>query len=119
MERLVVTQSPDEFIKFLNEDLIYPYFRKGIPSVFNEIKRLYSSPEKSKIIETVLEEHANSLEKHNKFNKENIAETPVCLLWCYYVLSQHFDYCQNYEAALKYIDLVFYLYCFFLFFIKF
>jgi len=57
MERLLETENLNEFVQFLNEDLLFPYFRKGVPSVFNEMKRLYTSADKYKIIENVLLAH--------------------------------------------------------------
>lgn len=66
---------------------ILPYFRKGIPSLFSELKHLYTDNEKVQIIEKVLLQNVASLQKDSKFVNSDAVESPCCLLWNYMVLA--------------------------------
>jgi len=48
--------------------------RKGVPSLFVDIKRLYSDPEKEKIVEELVTGYAKSLETNGHFSVEHGTE---------------------------------------------
>ncbi|KAF5351177.1 hypothetical protein D9756_008406 [Leucocoprinus leucothites] len=95
------------------ESLIKPYIlhalQKGIPSLFSDLKSLYSSthPEKQTIIQTYLE---SLLESHQKTNgsgddDENTAMSePSTYLWTLYYLAQHHSHLSNHTLALSYLS---------------
>ncbi|EAS00294.2 NMDA receptor-regulated protein (macronuclear) [Tetrahymena thermophila SB210] len=84
---------------------ITPYFRKGIPSLFSELKHLYQDNEKVQIIEKVLLNNLASLQKESKFPNSDAIESPCCLLWNYMLLAQHFDRVNQLTKALEYVNL--------------
>ena len=79
-------------------EYIKPYYEKAQPSLFSEIKCLYSCPEKVALIQEVLLES-----EQNATNGPN----PCCQLWSFMLLSQHFDHLQDYAKALDYLEKVF------------
>lgn len=81
-----------------------PYFRKGIPSLFAELRHLYKDAGKVKVIERLLLSNLESLEKSGTFAGSMMLENPCCLLWNYILLAQHFDKIGNLDAALEYIN---------------
>ncbi|GAB5591523.1 hypothetical protein Unana1_06423 [Umbelopsis nana] len=81
--------------------------RKGVPSLFVDVKRLYSDSEKEKIVEELVTGYADSLEKSGHFNAEQdekVVEPPTAYLWTLYFLAQHYDKLRKTELALKTID---------------
>ncbi|KAI9286969.1 NMDA receptor-regulated protein 1-domain-containing protein [Umbelopsis sp. AD052] len=81
--------------------------RKGVPSLFVDIKRLYSDSEKEKIVEELVTGYEISLEKTGHFNEEQdekVVEPPTAYLWTLYFLAQHYDKQRKTELALKTID---------------
>ena len=95
----------NEFKSALVEYLI-PYFQKGLPSLFSEIKYLYNDSEKRVIIEEVLLSIEKSLSQSNTLLDTNEATNPCCLLWANMLLAQHFNKTERYETALIHIDKV-------------
>ncbi|EGR34822.1 hypothetical protein IMG5_000490 [Ichthyophthirius multifiliis] len=94
----------EENFKTKITEYIIPYFRKGMTSLFSEIKHFYKYTNKSKIIEQVLQENLLQLETSSKFCNSEEVETPCCLLWCYMLLAQHFDKVQQYEKAQEFVN---------------
>ncbi|CAO3677581.1 unnamed protein product [Umbelopsis ramanniana] len=81
--------------------------RKGVPSLFVDIKRLYSDSEKEKIVEELVTGYEVSLGKTGHFNEEQdekVVEPPTAYLWTLYFLAQHYDKQRKTELALKTID---------------
>ena len=85
-------------------------FSKGVPPLFKELKSLYKESPKVKIVEGLLLDYVENLTKTSYFDsnsatqKEKEKETPTTLLWVYYYLAQHFDYLNQTEKALSYIN---------------
>lgn len=81
---------------------------KGVPPLFKELKYLYKDPAKIKIIQNLLLEYVENLIKISYFNanadKQKEKEPPTTLLWVYYYLAQHFDYLNETDKALGYIN---------------
>jgi tetratricopeptide (TPR) repeat protein len=80
-------------------------FRKGVPPLFKELKCLYKDETKLKTIEELTLNYVQHLTNIKKFdpNSEE-TESPTSLLWVYYYLAQHFDYLNETERALEYIN---------------
>ncbi|KRX27276.1 N-alpha-acetyltransferase 16, NatA auxiliary subunit, partial [Trichinella nelsoni] len=56
------------------------------------------------IMENLLMAYVDSLEKCSKFPEETAVEAPCTLLWLYYYLALHFDYLNNVDSALMYVN---------------
>ncbi|KRX58951.1 N-alpha-acetyltransferase 16, NatA auxiliary subunit, partial [Trichinella sp. T9] len=56
------------------------------------------------IMENLLIAYVDSLEKCSKFPEETAVEAPCTLLWLYYYLALHFDYLNNVDSALMYVN---------------
>lgn len=84
--------------------MIQHALRKGVPSIFINLKKHYTDAEKKATIEQLVLGYRESLEKDGTFGSGD-KEIPTVLLWTYYFIAQHYDYVGDYEAALKYIDL--------------
>lgn len=69
-------------------EFIKSYYRSGKPSIFKEIKNLYTFQEKINIMEEVLLKNQESLEKNDNFwDQPDTEESPMCNLWNYMVLA--------------------------------
>lgn len=93
----------DDFAKKIKSYML-PYFRKGIPSLFSEIKHLYSGTGNAEIIENVLLTNLVCLEKESKFADSEKIESPCCLLWDYMLLAQHYDRINQLDKALEFVN---------------
>eukprot|EP00457_Paulinella_chromatophora_P000785 gb/GEZN01000785.1/.p1 GENE.gb/GEZN01000785.1/~~gb/GEZN01000785.1/.p1 ORF type:complete len:684 (-),score=119.01 gb/GEZN01000785.1/:1645-3429(-) len=79
---------------------------KGIPSLFRDMRPLYSDPAKVLIIASLLEEWLPELKAHSRFSKdeEKDSQFPSCLQWLLFYISQHQDRIGNHAKALQYAD---------------
>ncbi|CAJ0644182.1 14066_t:CDS:10 [Entrophospora sp. SA101] len=83
--------------------------RKGVPSLFVNLKKLYTDPQKEKIIEELIEEYYQNLMNHGVFTQSgttasDIREPPTAYLWTLYLLAQHYNYKRDVVKALKFIN---------------
>ena len=65
------------------------YLRRGIPSLFTDLKALYDDEEKVGIIETVFVGILASLESSSTFPNEENWEPPTVMVWVLNFLTQH------------------------------
>lgn len=70
---------------------------KGIPSLFSDVKDLYTDSAKR----TILDEIITSLEEEYKSSN---SESPTNYLWALYYLAQHYSHLRQYEKALTTIE---------------
>jgi len=82
--------------------------RKGVPSLFVNLKNLYIDPVKETIIEKLVEEYLQNLKTHKTFTKSSSSddeiEPPTAYLWTLYLLAQHYDNKRDTMKALELID---------------
>ena len=82
--------------------------RKGVPSLFVTLKKLYDDPKKEIVIEKLVEEYLQNLKMYNTFTKsssdDDEIEQPTAYLWTLYLLAQHYDNKRDTIKALKLID---------------
>lgn len=97
--------SDQEFVKRIDK-YIRPYFVKGLPAIFSEIKGILSTKEKQTAFEHLLLAHTKSLTEKGTFDGETEEQTPCVLLWCYMVLAQLYDSMKKYDSALEYVEKV-------------
>lgn len=87
--------------------------RKGIPSLFSNIRALLKLPAKAEIIVNTIRAHISTLKaagsfaviNHLNWSVENgPKEQPQCLMWILLLMSKIQDYLKNFEEALAIID---------------
>ncbi|CAG8665248.1 17380_t:CDS:10, partial [Dentiscutata erythropus] len=97
----------DNFKMFADE-YIQAALRKGVPSLFVNLKKLYSDPQKEAIIEQLVEGYLECLKNNGTFtqskNDDDVKEPPTAYLWTFYLLSQHYDNKRDTTKALTLID---------------
>ena len=97
----------DEFRQRFDEYL-RPFFIKGLPSVFIDVRELLDDPAKAKIIEELVVNHSKSLEEKDTFHGSDAEANPCCLLWSYLFLSGLYNWKEEFQKAIDYIDKVCY-----------
>lgn len=88
------------------DQFIRPFFIKGLPAVYSEVKGVLTTPEKKDIFEKLVLEHSRSLEEKSTFAGETKEQSPCCLLWSYMLLAQIYDRKKDYDLALQYVEKV-------------
>jgi hypothetical protein len=103
--------------------------QRGVPSIFNDVKRLYSNDDKRRIIEQLVEKWRQQLETTGKLDEEEgddgqcslrlllfacffahtilalpVANPPTTLMWTLYFLAQHYSYLNRQPRALELIE---------------
>mmetsp|Transcript_514 Transcript_514/g.557 ORF Transcript_514/g.557 Transcript_514/m.557 type:complete len:378 (-) Transcript_514:25-1158(-) len=87
--------------------------RKGIPSLFSDIKSLLKTPEKSEIIINIIKAHIETLSSTESFaiidyntwtHESGPKEQPQCLMWIFLLYSKIQDFFKNHEDALTSIN---------------
>ena len=82
-----------------------PMVIKGVPSLINDIKNLYTDSAKAKIIEEILLSMCSSMETEMVLDPADEEEQdPTSQLWIYYFLSQHHLNLAQVEEALVWIN---------------
>lgn len=89
--------------KYLRRGLV-----KGVPPLFIDLRSLYTDQSKVEVIEGLMLQYVDALKKIGKFSEVEANNGPrepaSALLWVYYYLAQHYDYLEQTEKALCYID---------------
>jgi tetratricopeptide (TPR) repeat protein len=93
----------DRFKKHF-EGYVTPPLRKGVPSLFTDLKPLYKDESKTGLMEEVMLNFHKSLTAEQQLPSVGKAEVPVTLLWVLVYLAQHYDRKGDHIKALEYID---------------
>jgi len=107
--RLPLNYIPANHPKFASRlaSYIKPKLRKGVPSLFMDLKNLYKDPVKAQAIDQLFSSYLQSLERENKFPDETNAdwkESPAVLLWTLFYLGHHYDALGETEKAFQTVD---------------
>jgi tetratricopeptide (TPR) repeat protein len=87
------------------EKYIRPLIIKGVPSLINDLKKLYKDMDKTKILGEMLQKMCKSMETSRVLDsKDDVEQDPTVLLWLYYFNSQHQLLIGNVDEALSYIN---------------
>ena len=82
--------------------------RKGIPSIFNDIKSLLKNSNRSERVVSFINDTVSSLKSNSKFlhdsTPEGKIEQPHCLMWALFLYSQVLDFCKQHEKALEVVN---------------
>ncbi|PSN43189.1 N-alpha-acetyltransferase 15 [Blattella germanica] len=99
--------SGDEF-RILVDKYLRQGLHKGVPPLFVDLRSLYKDPEKVDVIQRLVLQYVDALQKVGRFNEEDAETSPKepasALLWAYYFLAQHYDFLGDTEKALSYIE---------------
>ncbi|KAG7091847.1 hypothetical protein E1B28_008249 [Marasmius oreades] len=113
-KRLSLTIAPasfagdDSILSFYNLARAYLVagLTKGIPSLFADIKSLYSDPEKLQIIQDIVEQakEDNTPPTDPSSSTSPSTSEPITYLWTLYYLAQHYSYLSQHSKALSLLD---------------
>ncbi|KAF9922180.1 N-alpha-acetyltransferase 16, NatA auxiliary subunit [Linnemannia zychae] len=104
-KRLPLRYATGETFVKVADEYIRNMLRKGVPSLFVNIKTLYADSAKEAVVEKLVLGYLASLDKSKGFDHSGaIIEPPTALLWTLYFLAQHFDFKRETEKALGYIN---------------
>ncbi|KAI7862607.1 NMDA receptor-regulated protein 1-domain-containing protein [Spinellus fusiger] len=104
IETLALHYSSGDSFRTKVEVVLQTSLRKGVPSLFNSMKKFYGEAEKQSVIESLVQGYCDSLATHTSFTKESTHEPPTAYLWTLYYLAQHYDYHRQTDRALEIID---------------
>lgn len=106
--RLPLTFATGEEFRILVDKYLRQGLHKGVPPLFVDLRSLYKDPEKVDVIQRLVLQYVDALQKVGRFSEEDSESSPKepasALLWAYYYLAQHYDFLGNTEKALSYID---------------
>lgn len=89
------------------------YLRRGVPSLFSDLKQLYNDPEKAALLGKVFESYEQNTEaargkattlEVDLERLEKLRKAPGSLLWVKFYLAQHYDRLGDFDKALQFID---------------
>lgn len=107
-QRLALNEASDEMFTLLVDEYMRKSLAKGVPPLFVDLRSLYQVPGREKIIENLMLQYVEALKNVRKFSKVEVNNGPKepasALLWVYYYLAQHYDYLNQTEQALNYIN---------------
>ncbi|KAF9151527.1 N-alpha-acetyltransferase 16, NatA auxiliary subunit [Linnemannia schmuckeri] len=94
----------DAFVKVADE-YMRNNLRKGVPSLFVNMKTLYTIKEKAQAVEKLALGYLTALDKTKGFdNSGSTVEPPTALLWTLYFVAQHYDFKRQSNEALTHIN---------------
>ncbi|GAX81967.1 hypothetical protein CEUSTIGMA_g9395.t1 [Chlamydomonas eustigma] len=98
---------------------VKPYLRKGVPSLFMDIRPLYKDNYKREAVQDLFQRYSTALKEKSTFSltqapavngtdsasAENAAaESPLVRVWVLYFLAQHYDYIGDFSQALSHVN---------------
>ncbi|KAF9982160.1 N-alpha-acetyltransferase 16, NatA auxiliary subunit, partial [Modicella reniformis] len=113
-KRLPLRYATGEAFEKIADEYLRNMLRKGVPSLFVNIKTLYADKEKEQAVEKLALGYLAALDKSKRFDNSDEPHTtdkpsttdepPTVLLWTLYFLAQHFDLQHKTDEALSYIN---------------
>eukprot|EP00475_Leptophrys_vorax_P035353 TRINITY_DN5816_c0_g1_i4.p1 TRINITY_DN5816_c0_g1~~TRINITY_DN5816_c0_g1_i4.p1 ORF type:complete len:831 (-),score=257.18 TRINITY_DN5816_c0_g1_i4:88-2580(-) len=87
------------------ESYLIKRLRKGIPSLFRDLRPLYANSQKKAVIDGLVKKFLGNLRAVSKFSVTDEAEeAPSALLWTLLYAAHHFDFLRQPQDALAVID---------------
>ena len=96
-------RDPDYF-RIAAKTYMLPPLRKGVPSLFADIKPLYAIPAKGQALGAIFSEWLSSIETTGCLKGESTREMPSTRMWLLTLLGQHCDMMGKTAEALEHID---------------
>lgn len=107
-KRLPLNYAIGDQFRCLTDNYMRRSLSKGVPPLFVDLRSLYGDKSKIETIESLLLGYVEALKKTGKYSELDVNNGPKepasALLWVYYYLAQHYDYLNQTEQALSYID---------------
>ncbi|KAF7975522.1 hypothetical protein HWV62_9339 [Athelia sp. TMB] len=105
--RLALTVATGERFQELVKPYLLNALKKGVPSLFVDIKSLYVDAHKRQIVEDIVEELRESLVAGNPApaSPPGADEPPTTYLWTLYFLAQHHSFLSRPAQALSLLDI--------------
>jgi len=104
VQRLPLNYASGDCFSALFNTYIKTRLRKGIPSLANDLKALYTDEAKRVAMGTLLAQHYESLKTSRKFADEEQQEPPNVLLWLLVLYSRHMYRTGESDTAVRLID---------------
>lgn len=86
------------------KELVKPYLeralQKGIPSLFSDVKNLYTNPFKLQSIQDIIEDIRSSVSPKDQA-QPSTSPDPTDYLWTLYFLAQHYTFLGQHEKSLE------------------
>ena len=83
-------------------------FRKGLPSLFSDVKGLYTNPAKLQAVEELVlemkQDEALAPRPSAPNDSSALPESPTTYLWILYFLAQHYSHTRRYSEALDILN---------------
>ena len=92
-----------DYFRVAAKTCILPPLRKGVPSLFADLKPLYADAQKAAGIGAILEDWLSTLESSGCLRGESAQEMPSTIMWVRVLLAQHCDLMGD-TRALSIID---------------
>ncbi|KAJ3799767.1 NMDA receptor-regulated protein 1-domain-containing protein [Lentinula aff. detonsa] len=103
--RLSLSLATGEEFQALAEPYVLSTLKKGIPSLFVDVKSLYTDPAKLKSFEDIAESIHKDTSPDTSVASSSVSAEPTTYLWSLYFLAQHYSYLSQYAKALELLDL--------------
>ncbi|KAF8550148.1 N-terminal acetyltransferase A, auxiliary subunit [Imleria badia] len=98
-QRLALTIAEGDKFKELVKPYLERALQKGIPSLFSDVKNLYSDPFKLQSIQDIIEDIRSSVSPKDDA-PPSTSPDPTYYLWSLYFLAQHYSSLGQHEKAL-------------------
>ncbi|KAF9068910.1 NMDA receptor-regulated protein 1-domain-containing protein [Rhodocollybia butyracea] len=103
--RLSLSLASGAEFKELAEPYIFSGLTKGVPSLFVDLKSLYTDPEKLHALQDIVETIRKDTTPDPSLASPSPSTEPTTYLWTLYFLAQHYSYLSEYAKALELLDL--------------
>jgi peptide alpha-N-acetyltransferase len=106
IERLPLDFSTGAAFEALVGKYIQARMRRGIPSLFRDLRDLHKDPKKLELLRTLITGYVASLESDGRFTaeQEKNAEAPSALVWALYFQAQQLDMFGDQVTALATVE---------------
>ncbi|WWC63187.1 uncharacterized protein I303_105787 [Kwoniella dejecticola CBS 10117] len=106
--RLALDFSAGDKFRELAKAYIVRGLERGVPSLFVDVKGVYTDSEKMKVVGEIVEEIVAKLEKDASLTDDDSISPPTMLLWAYYFLALHISYplqtSPDYTRSIELLD---------------
>jgi len=96
-------RDPDHF-RVAAKTYLLPPLRKGVPSLFADIKPLYADASKAAALGDIFGDWLSTLEADGILRGEKVAELPTVIMWVRALYAQHLDMTGETLKALRILD---------------
>ncbi|KAJ4468810.1 NMDA receptor-regulated protein 1-domain-containing protein [Lentinula aciculospora] len=103
--RLSLSLASGEEFQTLAQAYLLSGLTKGIPSLFVDVKSLYTDTTKLKSLQDIAESIRKDTTPDPSVASSSVSTEPTTYLWVLYFLAQHYSYLSEYLKALELLEL--------------